>query len=353
MTRLKTLFIFLLPTLVFGQYKSGFLTENFFGRLPSARAEAMGQSYVSIDGDLTSIYFNPAGISTIKGLELNGSYTPPTFYLANGGFTSFFAAGCRINKYLQVAVSRFRFDWGNTPISNTITEPYSERNVLTISSQPIKNFYLGLNTNYFVWQSGVTNAATSIFFDFGAIKKFQFLQKASSGHSFSIGTSITNLNYSTITLNWNGRASTSDLPVITRYGANYSFTLDKHLIVDTLKTLVFLMTGDYQKLLNSDYRSAYRFGGELMLFEIFSFRAGYYNEKVYDYGYPSANNNQITSFTYGFGLQLPVYKLTKIPLNINFDYTSLPQPSYSKINTTWTNFTTYSVRLNWIFKTKT
>src|ERR1700752_4350542 len=102
MTKLKTLFIFLLPTFLFGQYKSGFLTENFFGRLPSARAEAMGQSYTSIDGDLSSIYFNPAGIATIKGLELNGSYTPPTFYLASGGFTSFFAAGCRINKYLQV-----------------------------------------------------------------------------------------------------------------------------------------------------------------------------------------------------------------------------------------------------------
>jgi len=37
-------------------------------------------------------------------------------------------------------------------------------------------------------------------------------------------------------------------------------------------------------------------------------------------------------------------------LNINFDYASLPQPSYSKTQTDWDNFSAYTLRLNWIIK---
>jgi len=354
-----TILLLLFPAITFGQYQSGFLSEHFFGRQPSARAEAMGKGYVSIDGDLASTFYNPAGISSINGLELNGSLASP-YYLLTKAKYNLISVGYKIKDYLVIGLSRNHFTWGEkinfTDINgNTISSytPYNSNYCLTLSSQPIKNLFLGLNTNYFVWQPGVMDkAATSIYFDFGAIKKFQFLQRKTSGQSINIGASITNFNYAKVTLKYLANISKNNLPVITRYGANYQFTLDKHLLIDTLKTLRLLLQGEYQILLNSQYNSALRAGCELQLLEILSFRAGYYKEKVYDYGIPSANYNEISAFTYGLGIQLPLYKLTKIPLTMNFDYTSLPQVSYTKTTTDWGNFTTYNFRINWILKNK-
>ena len=349
MRRFTIHFLLIVPTLSFGQYKYYFLKENFFDRQQCARAEAMGKSYTSVDGDLTTVYFNPAGVATIKGIEIDGSYTPPTYYLTEG-YYRYFGVGYRINKYFQVAFSQFHFDYGKTNILGVNTTPYSERNTLTISSQPIKNLFLGLSTNYFIWQPGLDKPVTSIYLDFGAIKKFQFLQKETSGHSVNIGASISNFNYSKITFDFNGYKSINDLPVTTRFGANYQFALNRHLLIDTLQTFRLLIQGEYQKVLNSDYESAIRTGGEIMLLEILSIRAGYYKEIEYNYGFPSVNYGFISGLTYGIGLQFPLYKLTKVPLNINFDYTSLPQPLHSTVVNHWDNFTTYNLRLNWIFR---
>lgn len=357
---MKQLTIFLLitvPTLSFGQYEYNFLKEHFFGRLPSARAEAMGRSYASIDGDMTTAFFNPAGVATIKGLEVNGSLASPLYLLKKAKY-DFASVGYKMNDRLIIGLNRNHFSFGekmnyidiNGNIVGTNT-PYETNYCLTIASQPIKNLFLGLNTNYFIWQP-MDKRATTLHFDFGVIKKFQFKQKETISHSANLGASIVNFNYGKITLDYMGSKIKEDLPVIGRFGANYQFNLDKHLLVDTLKTLVFLIQGEYQDVFNCEYESAIRTGAELTILDILSIRAGYYKETTYDYGIPSVNYDHISSLTYGIGLQIPLYKLTKIPLNINFDYTSLPQPLYSTNYSSMGNFTTYNLRLNWIFKDK-
>ena len=69
-------------------------------------------------------------------------------------------------------------------------------------------------------------------------------------------------------------------------------------------------------------------------------------QSLYDFYLPQYSETR--SFTYGFGLNVPMYKLTKIPLNISLDFTSLPQISYSKKNRKLDNFTNTTLRLNWI-----
>ena len=59
------LFIIVFPAISFGQYDNSSFQDMFFGRLPNARAEAMGKAYASIDGDISSVFFNPAGTATI------------------------------------------------------------------------------------------------------------------------------------------------------------------------------------------------------------------------------------------------------------------------------------------------
>jgi hypothetical protein len=357
MRRLTIILLLTVPTLSFGQYQYYFLKEHFFGRQPSARAEAMGRSYVSVDGDLTTSCFNPAGSATIKGLEIDGFYASP-YYLLKKAKYDFISAGYKIKDYLIIGLNRNHFSFGEkiyyTDINGNVLgsyDMYESNYCLTLSSQPIKNLFFGLNTNYFIWNP-LDKKASTVHFDFGVIKKIQLSQKETSGHSVNLGASIVNFNYAKITLDYNGNKTTNDLPVIARLGANYQFYLNKHLLIDTLKTFKFLIQGEYQDVLNYKYESAIRTGGEIMLLEILSIRAGYYKEIEYDYGYPSVNYGQISALTYGFGLQIPLYKLTKIPLNINLDYTSLPQPSYTTAYPRMDNFTTYNLRLNWIFKDK-
>ncbi len=354
MKKLITILVLVIPLLTFGQYEYGFLQESFFGRQPSARAEALGKGYSSIDGDLATIFYNPAGTATLQGAELNTSFSSPYYALKKANY-NFISAGYNINKYLTIAISRNQFTIGQKinltdSVGNPIATGFTPTNSLyslNISSQPIKNLFIGVNTNYLIWKP-INESAKSIYFDFGIIKKFEFGQKITTNHAINIGASITNLNFAKIKLDFNGNEFENNLPVITRYGVNYQFHLNKKWISDTLNTFRLLVQGDYQFLLNSDYNNGFHTGLELMFLEILSVRIGYYQESQYDYDLPSANVNEISEITYGLGLQIPLDKLTKIPLNINFDYASLPQPSYSKTQTSLGNFSTYTLRVNWI-----
>ncbi|MEX0966101.1 MAG: PorV/PorQ family protein [Bacteroidia bacterium] len=355
MKHLTILILLFLPAMASGQYQYGFLRETFFGRQPSARAEAMGRGYSSIDGDLTSIFFNPAGIATIKGLEIDGSFSSPYYTLSSAQY-DFVSIGYKVSDHVIVGLSRNHFTYGQeftfADVNGNTYGPYTPENsnyTLTLSSQPIKNLFIGLNTNYLVWKP-LGKPESAIYFDFGAIKKFYIFEKNGVMHSVNIGASITNFNNAKTSFEIMDDTYTADLPVITRYGTNYQFKLDKHLIIDTLETLNFLFQGEYKMLLNSPYHSGIHTGAEIELLEILSIRMGYYMEKEYNYGFPAVNKDEISEITYGFGLQLPIHKLTKLPLNINFDYTSLPQPSLSKRMPGFDNFKTYNLRLNWTFQ---
>lgn len=356
MKKLLTTFILALPLLSFGQYQYGFLQELYFGRQPSARAEALGKGYSAIDGDLASIFYNPAGTASLKGAEINTSFASP-FYSYENAEHSFISAGFNINKYLTVGISRNHFSFGEeigvintTGNSNGETHiPKSSIYTLNLSSQPINNLFLGLNTNVLNWNP-VDQSARTTYFDFGAIKKFDLRQQKATNHALSLAASITNLNFAEISLEYNGNETKNDLPVITRYGLNYQFHLNQQWLFDTLKTFSLMLHGEYQLLLNSDYHNGFHTGVEMMFFEILAARIGYYQESQNDYNFPAANKSEISDITYGFGLQLPLHKLTKLPLNLNFDYASLPQVSYTTQANSWENFSTYTLRLNWVMK---
>ena len=82
--------------------------------------------------------------------------------------------------------------------------------------------------------------ATSLYFDFGIIKKFSLIPSYPNKHILNIGASIMNLNYSKNTLKFNGNNYTSSLPVITRVSTNYIFIPRIHQLIESLNTFEFL-----------------------------------------------------------------------------------------------------------------
>ena len=119
----------------------------------------------------------------------------------------------------------------------------------------------------------------------------------------------------------------------------------------------FTLGLEYQDLFNSDYRTAYKVGGEISLLDIIFLRGGYYNETTIDYGFNSTG--QLEEFTYGAGLKLDFNSLftDDFPLVINFDYVSLKQPTYITNYDDWNDFTTLTLianyQLNWNVKSIT
>jgi len=345
--------ILAIPLITSGQYDYGFLQESFFGRQPSARAEALGKGYASIDGDLAAIFYNPAGTFTLKGVELNASFSSPYYILSEAKY-SFLGVGGNINKYLTVAVSRNHFEAGGeimpiTPGGSPVAGgggPTNSFYTLNLSSQPVRNLFIGLNVNYLEWSLS-NRSGNSTYLDLGIIKKLDFCQQGTRHHTVNFGAGITNMTFASVKLETGYGKDEMELPVVNRFAVNYQFSLYSS-VSDSLSILSLLWQGEYQLLLNSKYLDGFHTGAELMILEIFSLRIGYYTEKQYDYDMPSDNRDEIHSLTCGFGIQMPLHKMTRIPLKFSFDCTSLPQVDYTRKPMDWDSFSSYTFRLNWI-----
>jgi hypothetical protein len=356
-------FLVLTSTKISAQYIYGFQHSFFFGRHPSARAEAMGKAYAALDGDLYSVFYNPAGISTLKKFEANYSNAYPfylaekaQYYYANAGYkiSDYFVFACGFN---QLSLGDFTFTDNNGNVTGTIRS-YTNNYTLSIASQPIKDFHAGLNFNYYDnHEFPETQVSNPIYIDFGGLKSFSLPKKDVYLHKLNIGGSIGNLNASELSITYNGHTSKGKLPSILRLGFAYMGTFNKHANSDSLNTADIIFQIEYDDPVNSKYLTAFRAGMEIKLFEIVSARMGYYTENQYDYGYPDVNYGELKSFTYGFGLALPLSKLTsgKIPLGFSIDYTTLPQPEYSNVNffaDGFPNFHTLNLRVSWHGKHK-
>lgn len=346
----KTLYLLIFcPLLSYGQYDF-FAAEYFFGRLPSARAEAMGKASVSIDGDLSTIAMNPAGLATINGLAVSSTLASPYYEVVvgdglpqnQGSHYRFFQMGYRLSKQLALGLQYNNFAF-ESQIQN-IPDPVTSTYALTVAYQPIENFMLGANVNYMDHSSVSANRDQTMYFDFGVIKTFKLASIGVFSHRINAAGSISNFSFAKIDLN-----EEKELPVTSRIGLNYQVEWDRKLWIPSLKTISMLVQTEYQWVLNADYHRALRFGSEVTLLEMLSLRAGYFTEPWHVDGLFDGED-YMNDFTYGFGLKAPLSKLTNVPLNVFLDYTSLPQPPRFNSDQSWENFSSFNLTMQWVLE---
>jgi len=348
----------------FSQNYNGVFPEFFLGRQPSARAEAMGRGLSAVTGDPLSYYYNPAGMASLKGLNVNASFAGP-FYLLDEASYNFIGASYKIEKYGTIGFSRDYFTFGDevritnefgNPTGETYT-PHGQNFRLNLSSEVIKDLYVGANLNllqprYTRGELTVGNETGSgnndvFYFDLGAIKSFN-IESKKLDHKFNIGTSLMNAIFAEYSFS---DADQGDpLPVVFRIGAAYNLSVDDKNISKKLKSYNVVANIEYEDLFNSKYYSGFHGGLEFTFLEIVALRAGYYTQDLNDQR-TSENKNKLSEFTYGFGLNIPVRQLTdsKTPLEVKFDYINLKQPSFTNEFDEWDNFHVYTITLNWIF----
>jgi hypothetical protein len=327
----------------------GTLDFLFFGRQPSARIEGMGREFTSATGDVTSYFYNPAGIGSLKGVNIIGGYSEPYYSLQDANYT-FSGAAVRILDYGVIAFSRDYFSFGED-LSAISQYEYYVPNAgvyrLTLASEFLKGFYGGLNFSLVNADFVNDETQNAVTVDAGVIKAIELRSSKKFSHKVNLGASLFNLTSSTMTFNEAARPEA--LPVILRMGGSYSFSLNTPWLIEFFRGVDINVHADYRKVLNADYLQSFNTGVEVVLMELLSIRGGYYSEKI-DENCANCKNN-LSEITYGFGLNLPIKKLMDMEtgIDVSIDVTSLKQPNFTTNLPDWDNFELFTLRLNYLF----
>lgn len=323
-------------------------SELFWGRQPSSRAEALGRGYVTIDGDMDAYFYNPAGIANINFMDIKFTTSSPYYFAEKTRYYQF-GLGYNLNNNIVIGLNINLMSYGEEYyVTNEQTfgpdgkvTPYLSNYTITMATPLSDKLSVGCNINYFSENYG-DDPHNTLFFDVGTIFKHKLPSSFASENELSFGASVTNLTSSKVKYD----DFDVDLPVISRFGFSFYTSPKLAELMPDMKILEILGQVEYQYLFNYDYRDGLHLGLETKIFEMFALRFGYYYENIDDHDHDD-NEDQLSQFTYGLGIDIPVYKFTDCPIRLQIDFTSLPQVSYSKIWTDWDNFNSFTIKLSW------
>jgi hypothetical protein len=270
--------------------------------------------------------------------------------LATDAIFFFYGGSYQIIDFFTIAVSVNNFSYGFDDPKHLMS-----KYVVTLAVDVWKGITLGMNfgltriryDNQGVVNKDIVGLSTLPEIDLGTYKKFDFRKLFILNHSLSLGTSISNVLNTKIEFNtdWDSR---NTLPIIFRIGMSYDLSHPYDLQV-TDEIWSFLIQTEYRDVLNSDQMKSFKMGFEIGLFKIALIRMGYFYEQMRGWGLNSLD--AIEDFTYGFGIILPLNTITKMVYfpNVEFDYTSLEQPTHIDNYSDWDNFKSFNINLKWLF----
>ena len=350
MKKIIILLSFVLSNSIIPQQYNDFAREIFFGRLPSAKTEAMGRILtLNFDPYFVS-QSNPANLVTTKGVAVFYAYSSPLYELNDANYHY---AGVSYNTPTigAFALNALRFNSGMifnltgevSPEVLGTFESKKELYTLTYSYAIPGWFSFGVNANLFVMVEN--ESFTGTFFELGLSRNFNMIKDSQLKDDLTIGTQLKNIfnqSFSAI-----DQAQSDAFPQIFRIGVSNLFEYTDTDVFEKAYLFGFTVGLEYQDLLNSNKRTAYKAGGELSILDIIFVRGGYYHETKFNYGFNSTD--KLEEFTYGFGLKLDFdkYLTNNFPLVLVFDFVSLEQPSYTTDFSSWDNFTTFTLITNY------
>ena len=347
MKKIIVLFLFVLSNSIFAQDYNDFAREIFFGRLPSAKTEAMGRILtLNFDPYFVS-QSNPANLANTKGVAVFYSNSSP-FYGYSDATYNYTGVSYNNPTIGALAFNLLLFNSGPTIFipqwGEPFTNPFKEKRylyTLTYSYKIQSWFSFGINANLFVADFGTDQTFSDIFFEIGLSRSFGLVQNSELKDELTIAAQLKNIfnqSFSAV-----DQAQSDAFPSIFRIGVSNLFEYTDSDVFEKAYLFGFTIGLEYQDLLNSDKRTAYKAGVELSFLDIIFLRSGYYNETTY------SSEGELEDFTYGFGLKLDFekYITNNFPLVLVFDFVSLEQPSYVTDFSSLDNFTTFTLIANY------
>lgn len=310
--------------------------ELYHGRVPSPRNEAMGRSGVCLGGDDFSAWYNPAGVSMVRGLDLNLSYSSPYYGFENGNYL-YAGLAAKFNEVVAIGFSTDRFNFGqyipyvdsnSVPIDSV--KPNNNRYTFTLGLEPTEGLHFGLNVNYDrmheLWTpASIQERAKGLSFDFGINYDYK-VENRDFAQDIDVAASLTNFTFAE--LRYKQIAGFHNVPSVLRVGGAYVLSYRNKRGKKYCDIMDLCATAEYQDVLSYGFQTRASVGAELKFYEIIAFRAGYYAISVNPAISPFAKE-WASSITYGIGLECPLEKLTagNLPMDIKLDCSLLPQLS--------------------------
>lgn len=324
----------------------------FNGHLTSARAQGMGYTTLTVDGIGTSFY-NPASISPGDAeVELSVNYSAGHPYHPKSRYP-FVGLSFRPIPKLALGVSRFSWidakSYWNTriagqtfPTERDLQHAYS----LVAGYEVMENLHVGASGNL-VQEQAIDDTTTlkEFILNLGAIydRDVNFIKNDRFSNQKIRGSlSLTNaLMNAKVEQRHREFVNYRDMPIIARVGAAYSFSIPasmsftqgKKFFAESPEILDFTFRLQYQNFLkhkdfiytDHEYNTAVGIGAEAWFMKLLAFRIGYYNESRgtdVDEGERAMTSSSKRGFTWGFGANIPVQRLTggKIPIDVEANF---------------------------------
>lgn len=343
-------FIILFSGILQAQTYEGVYHGYYNYQQPDARSEAMGKVNVMLYGSSADAIYNPAASSFTEGINANISLLTPKYYIdMSESKHNLYGVSYNSKKYGAASFNYRYYTIGYlNPILNKNPLYNGDKNKPEIynysfnySYMLYRDFSVGFNVNYFEDKQIVDAKGTAWYFDLGLMKRITG-DKELYKHSIMIGGSITNITNAQVDLKLTNTTAEESIGKVTlpselKLGAAYEYENKLQLAGFTI--FKGMATAEYCDIINAELFTSEKFGAELTLMEMLKVRLGYYYERI---NHDSRFNNKeyLSEFTYGFGLVLPVAKISgmNIPVTFQLDYANLKAPSYNSLNKIDKNF---------------
>jgi hypothetical protein len=290
---MRTFFSSIIITVILTSYSFGQTTTYDFLRLDmSARAAALGGSFVTNNDDVDVIFFNPAGLGFLEKDPISFSFVKHLMdiNLFSLSYSTSFENIGRFGAAVQY-INYGSFD--EADVSGNITGEFNAGELaflLSYTNKFMDNFYYGANAK-FIYSSIADQSSSAIGLDLGVNYEFPNIMLNLGASVLNMGTQLS--SYTDLK---------EDLPLDVMLGVS-----------KRLEKLPVRLSLDFHNL-NQERDEFYQhfkgfsIGAEFYLSEVFTLRFGYDNERREDFKLGSSAG--IAGFNGGLGVNISEYKFS-------------------------------------------
>lgn len=279
----------------------------------SPKLNSLGGCANTITDDPSSIQINPAAIT--KSKDINAFYySASPIHSVNSTYSGF--KKCNVG---------FSFTTNN--IDFIPVHPNAEKLTLNYSIFLDSGFCIGVNANCIRSSSEdfIKPTCWGASLDIGMLYTHNFSSLSGKINSFSFGFSFDNPGRMSVYHPFEPTSIVitdhAQIPSFIGSGIAWKFSPPKYLFKNSLKIFSSNWQIGFDQHLNYAKETNYRSGLEITLLEIVSLRCGIVNgQRDNIYG----NHVVFNYISDGFGLSLPLQKLTRIPFKLTLDYFGNP-----------------------------
>ena len=317
--------------------------ELYFFGTSSAKIEALGRSGSVVSDGIFSVPHNPSLFPRSEKFSASFSFYGP-YDKYNDANYMFAGVGVSIRSYLSVSAITSSFDIGeeieildDNSVPTAFYTPSGSKHVMAFSLKPGKFFSMGASGNFYELNShdGTSEKKHTAFgLDIGINSIINISKSPRMRQRTCFAITAKNI--------YGKKLSDTELPNVLTAGLDYSLIPEMHNpFSSTIWPLIIAFTGEFGHSINIEH-SKLSGGVETLFFETFALRCGYYSMAI--------ENENIKKFTYGIGLNIPLYryKKTNLPLSVNFSYSNLSGIERSDDSNNVENHLNYSLTVSWM-----